>query len=162
MPNRRQIIIWANADPIHWRIYAALGRDQLKRIIVRSRKVSKLLDWMLKLSHRFKISQMAHQQQLLFKRPTNFRAHGQLLTIISRLRDITRYYDNESPRLVNKGRGSSLLSVWYVGTNYNGVCRPKMLLTKTVLVWWGIILRTVSFVTARPEQKSRHFASDIS
>ena len=28
-PNRRQAIIWTNADPIHWRIYAALGRDGL-------------------------------------------------------------------------------------------------------------------------------------
>ena len=27
-PNRRQAIIWTNADPIHWRIYAALGRDE--------------------------------------------------------------------------------------------------------------------------------------
>ena len=26
-PNRRQAIIWTNADSIHWRIYAALGRD---------------------------------------------------------------------------------------------------------------------------------------
>ena len=26
---RRQAIIWTNADPIHWRIYAALGRDEL-------------------------------------------------------------------------------------------------------------------------------------
>ena len=29
MPNRRQVVIWINADPIHWRIYAALGRDEL-------------------------------------------------------------------------------------------------------------------------------------
>ena len=28
-PNRRQAIIWTNADPIHWRIYAALGGDEL-------------------------------------------------------------------------------------------------------------------------------------
>ena len=28
-PNRRQAIIWTNADPIHWRIYAALGIDEL-------------------------------------------------------------------------------------------------------------------------------------
>ena len=28
-PNRRQAIIWTNADPVHWRIYAALGRDEL-------------------------------------------------------------------------------------------------------------------------------------
>ena len=26
-PNRRQAIIWTNADPIYWRIYAALWRD---------------------------------------------------------------------------------------------------------------------------------------
>ena len=26
---RRQAIIWINADPIHWRIYAALGGDEL-------------------------------------------------------------------------------------------------------------------------------------
>ena len=25
----RQTIIWTNADPIHWRIYAALGGDDL-------------------------------------------------------------------------------------------------------------------------------------
>ena len=25
----RQAIIWTNADPIHWRIYAALGGDVL-------------------------------------------------------------------------------------------------------------------------------------
>ena len=25
MPNKRQAIIWTNADPIHWRIDAALG-----------------------------------------------------------------------------------------------------------------------------------------
>ena len=28
-PNRRQAIIWTNADPIDWRMYAALGRDEL-------------------------------------------------------------------------------------------------------------------------------------
>ena len=28
-PNRRQAIIWTNVDPIHWRMYAALGRDEL-------------------------------------------------------------------------------------------------------------------------------------
>ena len=25
----RQAIIWTNADPIHWHIYAALGGDEL-------------------------------------------------------------------------------------------------------------------------------------
>ena len=30
VPNRRQGIIWTNIDPIHWRLYAALGRDELK------------------------------------------------------------------------------------------------------------------------------------
>ena len=28
-PNRRQAITWSNADPIPWRVYAALGRDKL-------------------------------------------------------------------------------------------------------------------------------------
>ena len=28
-PNRRQAIIWTNAHPIHWRIYAELGGDGL-------------------------------------------------------------------------------------------------------------------------------------
>ena len=28
-PSRRQAIIWTNADPVHWRIYAALGGDEL-------------------------------------------------------------------------------------------------------------------------------------
>ena len=30
-PNRQQAIIWTNADHIHWRIYAALGGDELKQ-----------------------------------------------------------------------------------------------------------------------------------
>ena len=29
MPNRRQAIIWTNADLVHWCIYAALGKDEL-------------------------------------------------------------------------------------------------------------------------------------
>ena len=29
-PNRRQATTWTNADPILWRIYAALGGDELK------------------------------------------------------------------------------------------------------------------------------------
>ena len=29
-PFRRQAIIWTNAHPVHWRIYAALGGDELK------------------------------------------------------------------------------------------------------------------------------------
>ena len=28
-PNGRQVIIWANAEPNHWRIYAALGKYEL-------------------------------------------------------------------------------------------------------------------------------------
>ena len=28
MPNRRQAITWANADSVHWCIYAALGGDE--------------------------------------------------------------------------------------------------------------------------------------
>ena len=32
-PNRRQAIIWTNADPVRWRIYAALGRDELNKPI---------------------------------------------------------------------------------------------------------------------------------
>ena len=28
-PNRRQAIIWTNTNPILWRIYAALGADEL-------------------------------------------------------------------------------------------------------------------------------------
>ena len=29
VPNRRQAIIWTSADTIHWRMYAALGGDEL-------------------------------------------------------------------------------------------------------------------------------------
>ena len=32
-PDRRQAIIWTNAHPIHWRLYAALGRDELKHVV---------------------------------------------------------------------------------------------------------------------------------
>ena len=29
MANRRQAIIWTDADPIQWRLYAALGGDEM-------------------------------------------------------------------------------------------------------------------------------------
>ena len=32
VPNRRQAIIWTNADPVYWRIYAALWGDELKNV----------------------------------------------------------------------------------------------------------------------------------
>ena len=32
-PNRQHAIIWTNAEPIHWRIYAALGGEELKLIV---------------------------------------------------------------------------------------------------------------------------------
>ena len=28
----RQAVIWTNADPVHWRIYAALGGEELSNI----------------------------------------------------------------------------------------------------------------------------------
>ena len=30
-PNRRQVIIWTNADPIHWRIHTTLGGDEFNK-----------------------------------------------------------------------------------------------------------------------------------
>ena len=30
-PNRRQSITWTNTDPVHWRIYGALGGDELSK-----------------------------------------------------------------------------------------------------------------------------------
>ena len=33
VPNRRQAIIWTNADPVHWRIYVALGGDKLRSLL---------------------------------------------------------------------------------------------------------------------------------
>ena len=32
--NRRQAFTWTNADPVHWGIYAALGGDELKLLII--------------------------------------------------------------------------------------------------------------------------------
>ena len=33
-PNRWQAIIWTNADPINWRIYATLGGDELIQMFI--------------------------------------------------------------------------------------------------------------------------------
>ena len=47
VPNRRQAIIWSNADPIHWGIYAALGGDELTEfywILYDCRKIYYFLD----------------------------------------------------------------------------------------------------------------------
>ena len=34
VPNRRQAIIWTNADPINWRIHATLGGDELTQMFI--------------------------------------------------------------------------------------------------------------------------------
>ena len=39
-PIRRQAIIWTNADTVHWRTYAALGRDELNHAATRSSSVT--------------------------------------------------------------------------------------------------------------------------
>ena len=36
-PNKRETIVWTNADPIHWRIYAAPGGHKLIHIVVKLR-----------------------------------------------------------------------------------------------------------------------------
>ena len=33
-PNRRQAITWTNGSPVHWRIYAALGGDELTQVCI--------------------------------------------------------------------------------------------------------------------------------
>ena len=33
-PNRQQAITWVNDDPVHWCIYAALGGDELREVLV--------------------------------------------------------------------------------------------------------------------------------
>ena len=38
-PNRRQAITWANADPVHWRIYATQGGDELIAMFVSRRGI---------------------------------------------------------------------------------------------------------------------------
>ena len=40
-PNRQQAIIWTNADPVHWRIYVALGGDELMIVGVISMSMAK-------------------------------------------------------------------------------------------------------------------------
>ena len=35
-PNRRQAITWTNDDLVHWRIYAALGRDEVNTLTWRA------------------------------------------------------------------------------------------------------------------------------
>ena len=44
-PNRWQAIIWANADPIHWRIYAALGGDELINLTQILGRLANLLEY---------------------------------------------------------------------------------------------------------------------
>ena len=36
MPNRKQAIIWTNAEPIHWRMCATLGGDELTQMFIAS------------------------------------------------------------------------------------------------------------------------------
>ena len=44
--NRWQAIIWTNADPIHWHIYAALGGDELtEEVNSRLAKLPIALEW---------------------------------------------------------------------------------------------------------------------
>ena len=45
VPNRLQAIIWTNADPIHWRIYAALGGDESSENEASLKNMGRWLTW---------------------------------------------------------------------------------------------------------------------
>ena len=38
----QQAIIWTNADPTHWHIYAALGRDELSHLQEQNKQQSQM------------------------------------------------------------------------------------------------------------------------
>ena len=44
-PNRRQAIIWTNADPIQWRIYAALGEMSEWKLNQAISRFIHIVDW---------------------------------------------------------------------------------------------------------------------
>ena len=41
--NKRQAIIWTNADPVHWHLYTALGGDELSPLSPRHSMVSAVI-----------------------------------------------------------------------------------------------------------------------
>ena len=45
VPNRLQAIIWTNADPIHWRIYAALGWDESSENEASLKNMGRWITW---------------------------------------------------------------------------------------------------------------------
>ena len=68
-PGRRQAIIWTNADPIHWRTYAAQRRDGLDRdnmVVILQTIFSIFLQWQsLNFLFNFHGSELPMVQQLL-------------------------------------------------------------------------------------------------
>ena len=98
-PNGRQAIIWTNAAPILWRIYAALGGDELnsKRLTAKSGNVVMNVS----LWNFSGISAAA-----LWSCLTNFRAIGKALTQISlQVQNFKRSCDKTPVRLMNRGPG---------------------------------------------------------
>ena len=75
-PNRRLAIIWTNANPIHWRIYAALGGDELNAqyrdlsnssVLVEVLSDNKVLREMCKQRHWDNIRLYSAQLELVWK-----------------------------------------------------------------------------------------------
>ena len=56
----RQAIICTNNDPIHWRIYAALGIDELKR----SRFATSFAQWLELLESDFDVNPSAAENRM--------------------------------------------------------------------------------------------------
>ena len=56
-PNRRQAITWTNADPVHWRTYAALEglSEAMSHVSIESRITSQIWDERFKFYNRCEI-----------------------------------------------------------------------------------------------------------
>ena len=67
-PNRGQAIIWINANPVHWQIYAALGADEWKDCSKNIPPISNIFIWQLyKCSTLMRIMQPAVEKYWCFK-----------------------------------------------------------------------------------------------
>ena len=86
----------------------------IRRLIVRSREVSKPRDRQFKLSYRYEIWQARRQQWCL----SNFRAIGLFWIQISRHRDFTRSYDKTSYRILKRDPALS--------SRHIGICKQNV------------------------------------
>ena len=128
--NRRQAIIWTNADPVHWRIYAVLSGDELNVLFLKCNVC-------ILIQNSPKFGPMSLLALILMpKDPTDDKST--LVQVIAWLHQTTSHYLNHGSHTFSEIKFKDF-SRTFQGQNYifQGLSNGFLGYCKCVILWWN-------------------------